>query len=1298
MARINLNDIQRLQISLASPEQILKWARGTEVTKSETINYKTFKPEPDGLFCEKIFGPEKNFECACGKYKKVKYRGKVCEKCGVEIIESIVRRERMSCIKLNYPCTHIWMAKELPNPSKIALLLNMSYKEVEQIIYFVNSVVLKNDSKEFASFYHAKQIIPIAADLKTNQEARTKIANVLSKIKDMISASLKHTHSNSKKAIELSQDLEEISQYVEAIRNQNLVFETKYIFGLIEKYSGIKIGTGSLAIKQLLQEINLSKESRDITNALKKTTPSSLQFKRLMSRLEVVKWFINSHIKPEWMVFDVIPVTPPDTRPIVKLENGRFTASDINTFYRKLIIRNQRLKRLMDDRTPEIMLDNERRMLQESVDALFDNASRSKPSVSKDHRPLKSLTDHLKGKQGLFRQNLLGKRVDFSGRSVIVVGPELKMYQVGLPAIMAIQLFKPYIIHELITRYDENGIEKQPIASNIKQAEKLILQQHDVIFQILEKVVKQHPVLLNRAPTLHRLSVQAFEPKIVDGKAIRLHPLVTTAFNADFDGDQMGVYVPLSKEAIAEARSILLASWHILGPKDGKPVVTPTQDMILGVFYISKCVRKQQGEGTIFATVQEAIKAYELKQVNLHAIVGISTNNYLDKGLPSNHILLTTVGKIIFNSIFPTSMPYMNNASDIGNVPKTHLVPMGQNVHEWIKKITISLPYSKKTLQNIVNILYKKFPIEVVAKTMDAIKDIGFEYSTKSSITISAFDLPIYHDKVNYFKDADDKVVSLKRQFEKGLLTDDERYTKVVSLWAKVKDHVTNDIDKIMHDEKYQDNSVVIMANSGARGNVSQFTQLLGMRGLMSKSYNYDQKTKSNVVKDTIETPIKHNFLEGLTVSEYFNSSYGARKGMADTAMKTSKSGYMTRKLVDAAQEIIVKEEDCHTTKGLLVEAIVDAKQNSKVESLWERIANRYAFANIINPKDGKILVKKDEIITVEMAQKIENLGIKQVLVRSVLHCKCTNGVCQKCFGNDLATNKPIAIGSAIGVVAAQSIGEPGTQLTMRTFHTGGAAGESNIAQGFERLKQLFDMVPPRENEVAVIAKISGKVSKIEWTESGPIIYVKNSKTNEELAHVVNSLRAVLRVEKNEEVNAGDKLTEGAINMKQLLQISGIAKVRDYLIKEVQKVYRIQGIEISDKYIEIIIRQLTNKLKISYPGDSRFFIGEVVEENIFANEINQMLKNKKNVNLPTATNIIFGLDNVATTKSGSFLAAASFQDTKKILTDAAVKAEYDNLTGLKENVMLGKLLPIGTSLMSSEEIIKLGNEMYKKEY
>ncbi|MDR1991472.1 MAG: DNA-directed RNA polymerase subunit beta' [Mycoplasmataceae bacterium] len=1268
--------IKTLQIGIASPERIRSWSHG-EITKSETINYKTLKPERGGLFDEAIFGPVKDYECSCGKYKKVKYKGKICEKCGVEIIESIVRRERMGHIELAAPVAHIWMSKELPSPSKISLILNLSYKQVEEVIYFVNHVVLNSAGN---TIFKDKDIIDLTSP-QTSKIDRQRLIRVLKEIKAKVTKD--------------SIDYKRADEYYKTLKNTSMPFSIEQVFNFITKHTNIRFGIGAEAIYDLLKNVDLQKELINIQNEMVKHNPNSPRFRKLLRRLEVIRHFIKSNNKPEWMILKVIPVTPPDTRPIIQLDGGRFTTSDINNFYRKIIIRNDRLKKMIDLSVPSIILNNEKRMLQEAVDALFDNASRSKPVMSKDKRPLKSLSDHLKGKQGLFRQNLLGKRVDYSGRSVIVVGPELKMYEVGIPSLMILKLFKPFIIRELIRKFDNFGNEIRPIATNIKAAEKMILRQENIIWPIVQKIIKERPVLLNRAPTLHRLGIQAFEPKMIDGKAIRLHPLVTTAFNADFDGDQMAVHVPLSPEAIAEARSILLASWHILGPKDGKPVITPTQDMILGVYYLSTEQKNKIGEGTIFASTSEALRAYALNQVHPHTIVGISTTNYPHKHFSHSGILITTVGKIILNNVLPEDMVYVNDVDVPQNLPSTNIVERGNDPREAISKWTPRDSFTKKTLQAIITMLYLHYPVEVVAKTMDGIKNLGFRFSTKSATTVSAYDIPKYTKKYEYFKEADAKVAKLKQQFQKGLLTDDERYKKVISLWTEVKDKVSNDVEEIMVDKNNQTNSIVVMAKSGARGNVSQFTQLMGMRGLMSKSYNYDQKIKSRIIKDTIEIPIKHAFVEGLSISEYFNSSYGARKGMADTAMKTSKSGYMTRKLVDVAQEVIVSEEDCGTTRGLVVEAIYDSKDGGKpIESLADRIANRFAMEDIVHPKTKNVLVRRNEIITNEMATYIEQSGIQQVEIRSVLHCQSENGICQKCFGNDLTTNKPIEIGTAIGVIAAQSIGEPGTQLTMRTFHTGGAAGGSNIAQGFERLKQLFDMVPPKEWETAVISDINGTIKTIALNDDGYTVEVKNNHINEIRVYNV-PFNSIFRVKVGDKVVIGDKITDGSIDINHLLHIAGVDAVRNYMIKEVQKVYRLQGIEISDKYIEVILWQMTNKVRVLNPGESSFFIGEIIDINVLRKTNTELLMSNKTP--ITAVNLVFGLD-TAPSKSDSFLASASFQDTKKILTDGSVKNQVDSLRGLKENVMLGNLIPAGTGLVKRLQILENGQIMYKKEY
>lgn len=1255
---IKINNINALRISLASPDRIREWSHG-EVVRSETINYKTLKPEKGGLFDEVIFGPIKDYECACGKYKKVKYRGKICEKCGVEITESITRRERMGHIELATPIAHSWMVKELPNPSKISLLLNISYKEVEQVVYFVNYIILSaNGNKNFRD----KEVIDLN-NAKTSKNSRGKIRAVLSEIMKTLKKD--------------SIDMSRAQNYFARLKDSSLPFSIEEVFNFITKYTGIRFGIGAEAIYNLLKEIDLNKELKRIETKLHKIEPHQVEFRKLTRRLEAIKWFLESKNKPEWMILTVIPVTPPDTRQIVQLDGGKFTTSDINNFYRKIIIRNERLKHLMSLNAPTIILNNEKRMLQESVDALIDNASRSKPIMSKDRRPLKSLTDHLKGKQGLFRQNLLGKRVDYSGRSVIVVGPDLNLDQAGIPAEMILKLFKPFIVRELMRKVDEFGNEIKPIAANVKIAEQMILKEDDEIWPVVEKVIKTRPVLLNRAPTLHRLGIQAFEPKLVDGKAIRLHALACTAFNADFDGDQMAVHLPITDAAVCEARNELLASNHILGPKDGKPIITPTQDMVIGLYHLSREDKGLNGEGTIFATVAQAIKFYEIGAIKLHALIGIPTQALASKELGKDGILITTIGKMILNEAFPSEFTYINNPSC--QIADQEIIERNVDLREYIKNTyKLNKPIAKKTISNIIMMLYQRYNTSQIAKTMDKVKNLGFKFSTKSGVTMSVFDLPKYDKKHEYFTVADQKVAKFTQQYKKGLLTDDERYVKVIDLWSQVKDQVTGDVEKIMNDPANADNSVIIMMNSGARGNVSQFTQLLGMRGLMNRSYNYEQKTKSIVIRDTIEVPIKDSFIDGLTIHEYYNSSYGARKGMADTAMKTSKSGYMTRKLVDASQDVIVTEEDCGTTRGVEVSVIIDTNENNVIESLAERISNRYSMEDIFVPDSKELIVAKNEIITPEMAKRIEGLGIKKVMIRSVLHCKAKNGVCQHCFGHDLTTNKPIEIGSAIGVIAAQSIGEPGTQLNLRTFHTGGASGSEggNIAQGFERLKQLFDMIPPKPFELAIISEVNGVIKAINVSDNGYLIEVANSELDEVVRYTA-PFNAIFRKKVNDHVNMGDKITEGSVDINKLMRICGIKAARDYILKEVQKVYRLQGIEISDKYIEIIIRQMTNRMKVLNPGDSDYFIGQTISINEYIRANKQLLLDGKNP--ITASNLIYGLDEIPS-HSESFLSAASFQDTKKVLTDAAIRSQTDFMNGLKENVMLGRLIPAGTGI------------------
>ncbi|MDE6645900.1 MAG: DNA-directed RNA polymerase subunit beta' [Malacoplasma sp.] len=1281
--------ITSIQIGLASPEKIREWSNG-EVTKSETINYKSLKPEKDGLFDEAIFGPVKDYECACGKYKKIKFRGKVCEKCGVEITESIVRRERVGHIELAAPIAHIWMTKELPCPSKISLVLDISYKEIEQVVYFVNYIVLDEGNGKYPKNFSFKEVIDLSSQ-KSSKETRSKLRKTLREIYESIDV---------KKSPENAIKYKIARTFYETLAESNMPFSIEEVFNFISSFTGMRFGIGAEAILELLKKIDLSKEYDDIYDKLRKSeNTNDVKTKKLVRRLEAIKWLKDSNNKPEWMILRNIVVTPPDTRPIIQLEGGKFTTSDINSFYRKIIIRNERLKRVMQNNAPLIILNNEKRLLQEAVDALFDNASRKKPLLGKDKRPLKSLSEHLKGKQGLFRQNLLGKRVDYSGRSVIVIGPELKMYQVGIPVSMILKLFKPFIIHELIRKTDDDGSPKDPIVSNIKSAEKLVLSQDDTIWPIINKVIKQRPVLLNRAPTLHRLGIQAFEPILVEGKAIRLHPLVTTAFNADFDGDQMAVHVPLSPEAVAEARTIILASWHILGPKDGKPIITPTQDMVLGNYYLTMEKLGMPGQGMLFNSIDELKTVYQMKKVHVHSIIGIPTREFKNKKFPKEGILITTVGKVILNDVLPEDMPYLNNPDDLEKLGDNDIVEFGKDFRDFIEKKKIYKAFTKKTLSEIVNILHREYSetsLEIVPSTMDKIKDIGFEYSTKSATTISAFDVPEYTDKEKYFEETDKKIEQMKHYYQKGLLTDDERYRKVVSEWSAVTDKVSKDIEKLIQKPEYLNNSIVVMANSGARGNISNFTQLSGMRGLMSKSYNYDQKQKSKVIKDTIEVPIKNSFIDGLTVSEYFNSSYGARKGMTDTAMKTSKSGYMTRKLVDATQDVIVNNDDCKTTRGTVLESIEDTKTGSIIESLNERLINRFPIFDVVNPKTKKVIVNAGEMINKTTANQIVDAGIKQVEVRSVLHCKEENGICQKCFGTDLTTNKLVEKYTAIGVIAAQSIGEPGTQLTMRTFHTGGVSSGANIAQGFERLKQLFDIIPPKQWEKAMISEVEGKVQSIKQSKENPNISIVSIKNSKETVQYKVPFDEQLRVEEGQKVKPGDKITEGSIDVKELLKVAGIEVVRNYIIKEVQKVYRLQGIEIADKYIEVIIRQLTNKVKVQDTGDNKLFIGQIIDVNAFRKE-NEKLLMSDNLMPATAVNLIFGLDE-APSKTGSFLAAASFQDTKKILTDACVKGQIDHLNGLKENVIFGNLIPCGTGKKNSEEIIKEGKEMYELEY
>lgn len=1275
---INEFSIKALQISLAAPEYIRSLSKG-EVTTFETINYKTLKPEKNGLFCESIFGPIKDYECSCGKYKQVKYKGKRCEKCKVCITQSLVRRDWMGHIELACPVAHIWMTKELPLPAKISLILGIKYKHVEEVVYFVNYIVLDPghlliDEK------------PVFSELEIIDVSSSKNSVIsLAKLRTLLRTIYEGIQKEQPETFQTDINYQQGRAYYKALSSSNLPFSIMDMFEYLEKHTGLKVGIGAEAIYDLLKKVDLDSLEYKLNQEINVNFQHGVNYqdqkiRKILSRLQVIRWFKESKNRPEWMILKVIPVIPPDLRPIIQLSGGRFTSSDINTFYRRIIVRNDRLARILKLNVAHIISNNEKRMLQEAVDSLIDNSSRKRPLTARDRHPLKSITDHLKGKQGLFRQNLLGKRVDYSGRSVIVVGPELKMYQVGLPILMILALFKPFIISELIKKTDNFGMEKTPIAPNIKTASKMILEQDDEIWPVVHKVIRERPVLLNRAPTLHRLGIQAFEPILVEGKAICLHPLVTTAFNADFDGDQMAVHLPLSAEAVHEARSVLLAPWQILGPKDGKPIVTPSQDMVLGIYHLTTEDKNAKGTGMLFASPEEVIHVYQIGGVDLNAIIAISTDSFGAKRFPKQGILITTPGKVIFNSHLPANYKFVNQSKGMW-VSEMDILEPSVDRFEFIQNYEEKEPFAKNIISKLIEDLHDNYSCPELAPILDSIKNLGFEYSTKSCTTISAFDVPKFVEKYSLIEEADKLVEQQKRFFKKGLVTSDEKYKNVIAIWSSVKDKVSDQIKNLLSGSEYKTNPIVIMAKSGARGNVSNFIQLSGMRGLMNKSYNYDQNADTKVIRDIIEVPIKHSFIEGLSVIEYFNSSYGARKGMTDTAMKTAKSGYTTRKLVDAAQEVIVKVHDCGSNKGLLIEEIKDSDHAFPIKTLAERILYKCAHVDVVHPETGEVIVPANEVITKELAQKIEEAGIKQVQVRSVLHCRLKQGVCQKCFGYDLTTKKLIDIGTSIGVIAAQSVGEPATQLTMRTFHSGGVAGEANISQGFERLRQLLEIVAPKKWETAVISEINGTVESVEIKDDEKVVTVVNDINRREYSVDLN---LPVLVKKGQKVKFGDKLCGGSIDLKKLLEVSGIEAVRQYIVQEILKVYWIQGIDISEKYIEIVVRQLTSRLKILSPNDSKWAMNEIVDYTTFAQECTKYLLDGKTP--PIALNIIFGLEEVPE-KTNSFLAAASFQDTKKILTDACVRGQIDYLNSLKENIMVGNLIPAGTGLKTSEEVV-----------
>lgn len=1161
----DLNEFDAIQIGLASPDKIREWSRG-EVKKPETINYRTLKPEKDGLFCEKIFGPQKDWECHCGKYKRVRYKGIICDRCGVEVTRSKVRRERMGHIELAAPVSHIWYFKGIP--SRMGLILDMSPRSLEKVLYFASYIVIDPGDTPLLK-------LQLLND-REYRECREKYGNAF------------------------------------------------------------KAGMGAEAIKEILQEIDLDKLSQELREELE--TATGQKKVRIVKRLEVVEAFRKSGNRPEWMILDVIPVIPPELRPMVQLDGGRFATSDLNDLYRRVINRNNRLKRLLDLAAPDIIVRNEKRMLQEAVDALIDNGRRGRPVTGPGNRPLKSLSDMLKGKQGRFRQNLLGKRVDYSGRSVIVVGPELKMYQCGLPKEMALELFKPFVMKRLV---------EKDLAHNIKSAKRMVERVRDEVWDVLEEVIKEHPVLLNRAPTLHRLGIQAFEPVLVEGRAIQLHPLVCSAYNADFDGDQMAVHVPLSVEAQAEARFLMLSTNNILKPSDGRPVVSPTQDMVIGTYYLT-CVKEEgKGKGKVFGSSDEVIMAYSTGDLDLHVPIKMRVVKEID-GKKVSKLIDTTAGRVIFNEAIP---------QDLGFKDRTDPDEMFE--------LEIDEVVDKKVLGNIVDRCYRKYGATETSVILDRIKELGFHYSTIGGITVSVSDMVVPKEKKELLANADKEVRNIERQFRRGLISEEERYDKVINTWNKTTEQVT----KALMDSMDHFNPIYMMAKSGARGSVNQIRQLAGMRGLMA-----------NPTGKIIELPIRANFREGLTVLEFFISTHGARKGLADTALRTADSGYLTRRLVDVSQDVIVREEDCFARDGIKPQGIEvsEIKDGAEViEELSDRIVGRYASQDIIHPETGEVIVRTNELITHEIADEIIKAGIKEISIRSVLTCRTEHGVCAKCYGTNMATGYPVNIGEAVGIIAAQSIGEPGTQLTMRTFHLGGVAGD-DITQGLPRVEELFEARKPKG--LAVISEISGIVKINETKKKREISII--SEDGEAKTYLI-PYGSRLSVTEGQYVEAGDELTEGSINPHDILKIRGVKGVQAYLLHEVQKVYRMQGVDINDKHIEIIVRQMLRKVKIEDAGDTDMLPGSLVDIFEFERENERVVQ--EGGRPAYAKRVLLGITKAALATE-SFLSAASFQETTRVLTDAAIKGKVDRLMGLKENVIIGKLIPAGTGMSRYKNI------------
>lgn len=1189
---VDVNKFESMRIGIASPQKIRYWSFG-EVKKPETINYRTQKPEREGLFDERIFGPQKDWECACGKLKGVFYKNQVCEVCGVQVTTAKSRRERMGHIELAAPISHIWYFKGIP--SRMGLALDMSPRALEEVIYFASYVVI--DPKE--------------TDLEKKQ----------------------------------------------------LLTEREYREQLLKNGFGSFVAKmGAEAIQDLLNDVDIDKEVSELKEELK--TVTGQRRVKIIRRLDVLSAFRKSGNALSWMVLNVLPVIPPDLRPMVQLDGGRFATSDLNDLYRRVINRNNRLKRLMELNAPNIIVQNEKRMLQEAVDTLIDNGRRGRPITGAGNRPLKSLSHMLKGKQGRFRQNLLGKRVDYSGRSVIAVGPTLKMYQCGVPREMAIELFKPFVMAQLV---------KKELAANIRAAKRKVERQDSDVWDVLETVVKEHPVLLNRAPTLHRLGIQAFEPVLIDGKAIRLHPLACEAYNADFDGDQMAIHLPLSEEAQAEARLLMLAAEHILNPKDGKPVVTPSQDMVLGNYYLTMEEKGREGEGMIFATPEEVEIAMRNGYVHLHTRIGIATKS-LNKPWTENQkdkILVTTVGKVIFNSIIPEGMPYLNEPTDVNLTTSTDdrfFMDAGQDIKEVLAGIDTVRPFKKGYLGNIIAEVFKRYRTTATSEYLDRLKDLGYHQSTLAGLTVGIADIPVVEDKHEIIDAAHKRVEQITKQFRRGLITDDERYNAVTGVWRDAKEA----LEKRLIDEQDLTNPIVMMMDSGARGNISNFSQLAGMRGLMAAPNG-----------KIMELPIISNFREGLSVLEMFFSTHGARKGMTDTALKTADSGYLTRRLVDVAQDVIIREDDCGTDRGLVISDIATGKE--MVEPLFERLVGRYTRKSVLHPETGEMIIADDTLISEDVARKIIDAGVKEVTIRSVFTCKTPHGVCKHCYGINLATGDAVEVGEAVGTIAAQSIGEPGTQLTMRTFHTGGVASSSDITQGLPRVQEIFEARNPKGE--AIITEVTGTVESIVEDPATRTREITVKGKTDTRSYTVG-MADVLMVEEGEFIHRGAPLIQGSIEPKHLLQVRDALSVETYLLGEVQKTYRSQGVEIGDKHIEVMVRQMLRKVRVMDNGSTDILPGTLMDISDFEALNETALLNGE---MPaTGRPVLMGITK-ASLETNSFLSAASFQETTRVLTDAAIRGKEDHLLGLKENVIIGKIIPAGTGMFRYRNIEPLAD-------